>query len=188
MHERIYLDHAAITPVLGEARDAVVNALEHAGNPSSPHADGRLARAALEDARRTIAKMLNWRNDVILTSGGSEALAIAAARSPLPSRIVGATEHEAALAAMGEGALVIPVGPNGEIDLHSLKAALEEGPALVAIQLVNNETGVIQPLEAIYEIIKSAGSLLLRIAPRPPGRLSFPTRTSLRLRARSSEL
>ena len=188
MHERIYLDHAAITPVLGEARDAVVNALEHAGNPSSPHADGRLARAALEDARRTIAKMLNWRNDVILTSGGSEALAIAAARSPLPSRIVGATEHEAALAAMGEGALVIPVGPNGEIDLHSLKAALEEGPALVAIQLVNNETGVIQPLEAIYEIIKSAGSLLLSDCAQAAGRLSFQTRTSLRLRARSSEL
>ena len=79
--DRLYLDHAATTPVLPEAQAAMARALEAWANPSSPHADGRKARAALEEARRTIAEALGWRHDVILTSGASEAIEIVAARA-----------------------------------------------------------------------------------------------------------
>src|SRR6476620_6431597 len=97
--DRIYLDHAATTPVLPEARAAVAAALEAWANPSSPHADGRAARAALEEARAAIAEALDWRHDVILTSGASEAIAIVAARAKAGRRVVGPTEHDAVIAA-----------------------------------------------------------------------------------------
>src|SRR3712207_1247214 len=84
LQPRIYLDHAATTPVLPQARDAVAGALERWSNPSSPHADGRSARALLEKARRTIAEALDWPHDVILTSGASEAIALAARGAKIP--------------------------------------------------------------------------------------------------------
>src|SRR5688572_9070800 len=93
--DRLYLDHAATTPVLPEAQAAMAVALEHWANPSSPHADGRAARAALEDARSRIAEALGWRHDVILTSGASEAISIAASRAKVPGRSRGPTEHDA---------------------------------------------------------------------------------------------
>ncbi|HEX8840366.1 MAG TPA: aminotransferase class V-fold PLP-dependent enzyme, partial [Sphingomicrobium sp.] len=144
--ERLYLDHAATTPMLPEARAAVIDAMEEWANPSSPHADGRRARAAFEEARRTIAEALGWRHDVIFTSGASEAVQIVAARTRPPGRIVGPTEHDAVLGAMGTGAIVLRVDANGLIDLADLDRHLAAGPALVAVQLANNETGVIQPL------------------------------------------
>ena len=91
--ERIYLDHAATTPVLPEARAAVARALENWANPNSPHAEGRAARALLEEARSTIAEVLGWRHDVIFTSGASEAIEIAAKRAQIEGRAHGATEH-----------------------------------------------------------------------------------------------
>src|SRR3982751_1997130 len=75
---RIYLDHAATTPVLPEARAAIARGLELWANPSSPHADGRNARAALEEARRTIGELLGWRHEIIFTSGARESVEIAA--------------------------------------------------------------------------------------------------------------
>lgn len=174
MPDRLYLDHAAITPVVPEAREAIARALERPGNPSSPHGDGREARAALENARRTIAQVLDWRHDVVLTSGGSEAIQIAASRAKLERRIVGPTEHEAVLAAMGPDALVLPVDSNGQINLAALEAALAAGPALVAIQLVNNETGVIQPLDQVTEIVRRSGSLLLADCAQAAGKIGLP--------------
>src|SRR6185369_16362771 len=91
--DRLYLDHAATTPVLPEAQAAVRRGLEAWANPNSPHADGRAARALLEEARKTIADVLNWRHDVIFTSGASEAVEIAAARTKVAGRAHGATEH-----------------------------------------------------------------------------------------------
>ena len=141
--ERIYLDHAATTPVLPEAQAAVTRAFAHWANPSSPHADGRAARALLEEARSTIAEVLGWRHDVIFTSGASEAIEIAAKRVRVPGRAQGATEHAIVPYAMGSGSKVIPVTPDGLIDQDALDEILAGGPALVAIQQVNNETGVI---------------------------------------------
>jgi len=172
--DRLYLDHAAITPVLPAARDAIARALERPGNPSSPHADGRSARAALEEARRTIAQALGWRHDVILTSGATEAVMIAASRVQPNRRIIGPTEHEAVVAAMGEAAEVLPVDADGLIDVAALERALDGEPALVAIQLVNNETGVIQPIDRIQAIVRAAGSLLLCDCAQAAGKIALP--------------
>ncbi|MFL6752630.1 MAG: cysteine desulfurase family protein [Sphingomicrobium sp.] len=172
--QRLYLDHAATTPVLAPARAAVAAALEGWANPSSPHADGRKARAALEETRRTISQALDWRHDVILTSGASEAIQIVAARAKPQRRIVGATEHDAAIAAMGPGADLLPVGPDGVVDLPALERLLAGGPALVAVQQVNNETGVIQPLERIAGLVRAAGSLLLADCAQGAGKIPLP--------------
>ena len=171
--ERLYLDHAAITPVIPEARDAVARMFSLSGNPSSPHADGRKARAVLEDSRRTLAEALGWRHDVVFTSGATEALRIAADRAIAGRRIVGATEHEAVIAAMGPDAITVPVQANGLIDLDALDRALANGPALVAVQLVNNETGVIQPLDQIQELVRGASSLLLADCAQAAGKIAL---------------
>jgi cysteine desulfurase len=172
--QRLYLDHAATTPILQEARAALAKALEDWANPSSPHADGRRARAAFEQARRAIADALGWRHDVILTSGASEAIQIAAARARAERRILGPTEHDVVIAAIGEAATVLPVDAAGLIDLAALEAALARGPALVAVQLVNNETGVIQPIDRIQEIVHAAGSLLLADCAQGAGKIPLP--------------
>jgi cysteine desulfurase len=172
--ERLYLDHAATTPVLPEARAAMAAALEAWANPSSPHADGRKARATLEEARKAIADALGWRHDVILTSGASEAIQIVTARAKTRRPLIGATEHDAVVAAMGEGATRLAVSETGIIDLDELDAALAAEPALVAIQQVNNETGIIQPVADIYRRIRAAGSLLLADCAQGAGKLPLP--------------
>jgi cysteine desulfurase len=158
---RIFLDHAATTPVLSEARAALQRGLDAWANPSSPHAEGRRSRALLEEARTSLAEVLGWRHDVIFTSGASEAIEIAAARARIAGRALGATEHAIVPHAMGPGAKVIPVGADGLIDEAALDAVLADGPALVAIQMVNNETGILQPLDRLALKIRGAGSLLL---------------------------
>jgi cysteine desulfurase len=168
--QRLYLDHAATTPVLPAAQAAVADALARWANPSSQHADGRRARAALEAARRSIADALGWRHDVILTSGATEAIAITAARAKVPGRAYGATEHDAVGAAMGR-AKAIPVGADGRIDVAALDEVLAGDPTLVAIQHVNNETGVIQPISEIAQRIQAAGSLLLADCAQSAGKL-----------------
>jgi cysteine desulfurase len=172
--DRLYLDHAATTPVVAEARAAMSDALERWANPSSPHADGRKARAALEQARRTLAAALGWRHDVIFTSGASEAIEIVASRAKLQRRIVAPTEHDAVAAAMGADALTLSVDGNGLIAIDGLARALEDGPALVAVQLVNNETGVIQLIDRIAEIVADAGSLLLVDCAQAAGKIDLP--------------
>src|SRR5436309_294224 len=137
---RIYLDHAATTPLLPEARAAMARGFDAWANPNSPHAEGRAARALLEEARSTIANVLGWRHDVIFTSGASEAAEIAATRAIVRGRAHGATEHAIVPHAMGADSKIIPVLPSGQIDEDALDAVLAEGPALIAVQHVNNET------------------------------------------------
>lgn len=172
--ERIYLDHAATTPVLPEARAAVAAAMEGWANPSSPHGDGRRARASLEQARKTIAEALDWPHDVIFTSGASEGIQIAATRAKAERRIVSAVEHESVFAATGEQATVLPVDANGLVDLAELDKTLAGDSALVAIQLVNNETGVIQPIEQIHAMVRTADSLLLADCAQAAGKIALP--------------
>lgn len=172
--ERLYLDHAATSPILPEAQAAVAAAMKDWANPSSPHADGRRARAAFEQARRAIAEALDWRHDVILTAGASEAIQIAAARARVEGRIIGPTEHDVVLAAMGKRANLLPLGTNGAIDLPALERELAVGRALVAVQLVNNETGVIQPIEPIQQMVRDSGSLLLADCAQAAGKIHLP--------------
>ena len=171
---RIFLDHAATTPVLSEARAAMSRGFDAWANPSSPHEEGRKARALLEEARATIAEVLDWRHDVIFTSGASEAVEISAARARIPGRAHGATEHAIVPHAMGTSSRVIPVGPDGLIDEGALEAILTEGPTLVAVQCVNNETGIFQPLDRLYPRIRDAGSLLLADCAQSAGKMPLP--------------
>ncbi len=171
---RIYLDHAATTPVIPEARAAIERGLLVWANPSSPHAEGRASRALLEEARATIAEVLGWRHDVIFTSGASEAVEIVAARSKVAGRAHGATEHAIVHHAMGAASTIIPVGPDGLIDEGALDAVLAKRPGLVAIQHVNNETGIIQPLDRLAPRIREAGSLLLADCAQSAGKLDLP--------------
>lgn len=174
MPDRLYLDHAATTPILPQARDAMERGFAAWANPSSPHYEGRGARALLEEARSAIANALGWPHDVIFTSGASEAVEIAAGRARVPLRAHGATEHAIVGYTMGGESQVIAVGGDGLIDEAALDAVLARGPTLVAIQQVNNETGVIQPLDRLAPRIRAAGSLLLADCAQSAGKLPLP--------------
>lgn len=164
---RIYLDHAATTPMTEAARTAVSHGQALWANPSSPHAEGRAARAALEEARRAIAAAHGWRGETILTSGASEALGIALGRTTLARRLVTAVEHDAVLRA-APGAAVVPVGTDGLVDPAAVAEAMAGGPALLCVQWANSETGVRQPLAAIAEVVRAAGGRLLVDAAQMP--------------------
>jgi len=165
--DRIYLDHAATTPMIAAARDAVAHGMAHWANPSSPHAEGRSARAALEAARRAIASAYGWRGETLLTSGASESLAIALGRTTMPRRVITAVDHDAVLRAAGDAA-VAPVSRAGIIDLAALATLLAGRPALVCVQWANSETGVRQPIAAVAEVVHAAGAWLLVDAAQMP--------------------
>ena len=164
----LYLDHAATTPLLPAAREAMLHGLAIWANPSSPHGPGRKARAALEDARARIGAALGWNGEVIFTSGASEALALAMARCVQPLAAVSAVEHEAVLRHAGE-AQRLPVDAQGLLDPAACALA-----GLVAVQQVNNETGVIQPIDQIAAAVRTAGGVLLVDAAQAAGKLDTP--------------
>ena len=160
--------------MLPEALAAVAEALKHWANPSSPHAEGRGSRAVLEHARKDIADALGWSHEIILTSGASEAVEIVAKRARVAGRAHGATEHAIVPHAMGPASTVIPVRGHGLIDEDALDDLLSKGPALVAIQQVNNETGIIQPLDRTAPRVRDAGSLLLADCAQSAGKMPLP--------------
>lgn len=169
MPDRLYLDHAATTPPTPAACAAVARGLALWANPSSPHREGRAARAALEEARAAIGAAHGWTGEVLLTSGASESLALALGRAVAARRIVTAVEHDAAMRAAGEAAASVAVDADGVIDRAALDAALAgEGRAIVCVQWCNSETGVRQPLEAVAEVVHAAGGLLLVDAAQMP--------------------
>jgi cysteine desulfurase len=174
--QRLYLDANATEPMRPEAITAMAGALALPGNPSSVHAEGRAARRVLEEAREAIAARFGARGrDLVFTSGGTEANALAIRGLAAGRRVlVGATEHPAVLAAAGSDAGVIPVLPDGTLDLATLESALKaSGPALVAVMAANNETGVLHPIESIAELCRTHGALLHLDAVQMPGRLPF---------------
>lgn len=174
MPERIYLDHAATTPIRPEAAAAVAEGMKRWANPSSPHAEGRAAHAALEDARARIKRALGWDGAIVFTSGATEAIDIVLRRARAGDRLASATEHSAVLRGVPDGAL-LAVRADGTLDLCDLDAALtgREKP-LIAVHSVNNETGVIQPMARIAEQVKEAGGLLLVDCAQSAGKLPLP--------------
>ena len=168
MSERLYLDHAATTPLLPAAREALLDGLARWANPSSPHAPGRTARRALEDARDRVRVALGWDGELVFTSGASEALEIALTRCRLPLAAVSAVEHEAVLRHAG-AARRLRVDAVGQVE-----QAQDLGDGLVAVQHANNETGVIQPLAALAQRIRAEGGLLLADCAQTAGKLPLP--------------
>jgi cysteine desulfurase len=179
----VYLDHAATTPVCAAARAAMAEALLLTGNPSSVHSGGRAANAVLEAARDALSCWAGCDPEsLVFTSGGTEALALALGGSGATRVLAGATEHSAVLAARGD-IEILPVDGNGLLDLDALTAALANGPALVAVQHANNETGVLQPIAAIAELVAAHGSRLLVDAVQSAGKLPLPSADFLALSA-----
>ncbi len=154
---RLYLDYNAGTPVRPEVASAVADVLRDVANPSSVHAAGRKARAAVEDARVCIAECLGADSSaVVFTSGGSEANVTALSCTGTRSVLVSAIEHDSVLAAAATGTIphqILPVGPDGLVDLDAYEEWLSRAGqgALVSVMLANNETGVIQPVAQIVE-------------------------------------
>jgi cysteine desulfurase len=166
--DRLYLDHAATTPVLPVAADAVAAGLAGWANPSSPHEAGRAARAALEEARRRIAAAYGWAHATLLTSGASESLWLALRRSVATRLCITAVAHDAVLRA-AEGATVLPVDASGRLDPAVLASVVGPG-TLVCVGWANSETGVRQPIAALAEAVHAAGALLLVDAAQMPAR------------------
>lgn len=176
MSQRLYLDHAATTPMVLEAREAMRAAIARWANPSSPHAEGRAARSMLEDARKRIAKALDWPGEVIFTSGATEAIRIALTRAKCDAQIVSAVEHEAVHRAAPD-AFFLPVQQDGTVHPDALAGrlgALGAKAPLVAVQAVNNETGVCQPLETLGSIVRKAGGLLMADCAQSAGKDKLP--------------
>jgi cysteine desulfurase len=169
----LYLDANATEPLRPAARAATLAALDLAGNPSSVHATGRAARRVLEAARESLAARFGAAPaDIVLTSGGTEANALALRGLAAGRRIlVGATEHPAILAA-APGAAMLPVLPDGTLDLDALEAALRGGaPALVCLMAANNETGVLHPLDDAAALCRAHGAWLHVDAVQAAGRV-----------------
>lgn len=174
----VYLDANASEPLRPEARAAVLAATECVGNPSSVHAPGRAARRMLEDAREAIAARFETvPADVVFTSGGTEADALAVHALGAGRRIIiGATEHPAVSAA-ASGAELLAVDREGVADLLALEAALAGGsPALVCLMLANNEAGTIQPIAEAAELCRRHGAFLHVDAVQAAGRLEVSLR------------
>ncbi len=171
---RIYLDHAATTPMRPEAIAAVADGMARWANPSSPHAEGRAARAALEEARARIKASLGWDGELIFTSGASEALWIALNRAKVARRIVSAVEHDAVFRA-APGAEVVPVGADGTVDLTRLEESLKGvGPAIISVQHVNSETGIMQPIDEIAPLVRASGHVLIADCAQSAGKQPLP--------------
>lgn len=163
----IYCDYNAGAPVRAEAAVALSRALAAGGNASSVHGAGRRARANIEEAREKLAAALEARvENIVFTSGATEALHLALGASGAASLIVSAVEHDAVFeqAARAFGAaLTAPVDGHGLIDLEALERLLAAAPkpALIALQLANNETGLIQPVAKAAALARQYSALLL---------------------------
>jgi len=173
----IYLDYNATAPASPAVRRAVAAALEAPGNASSVHAAGRAARRTVEAARAQVAALVGVRaEEIVFTSGGTEANALAIAGAPAASVIVSSIEHDSVLAAAQAQArphFFCPVDESGVVDPGALESILAEAPApaLVSLMLANNETGVVQPVGEAAERVHAHGGVLHTDAIQAPGRL-----------------
>ncbi len=165
---RVYLDHAATTPLEPRVLEAMLPVLESSwGNPSSIYYEGREARKALDGARRTVAEALGAKpNEVIFTSGGSESDNTAVRGAAFASRrrgshvVTTAVEHHAVLHAVeqlereGFEATYLPVDSEGFVDPDDLRRALRPDTTLVSIMYANNEVGTVQPIADLVRVVK----------------------------------
>ena len=190
MTRRVYLDANAGAPLLPEAREAAISALNGMANASSVHAEGRRARAIVEAARAELAQAVGAEpQNVIFTSGATEAAALALtpdimasgkAAKPAGRLYVGATEHVCVLAGgrfAPDAVTVLPVETSGVLDLAALERALAEhdsddGVPYVALMLANNETGVIHPVAEAARMTKAHGGTVFCDAVQALGRIA----------------
>ncbi len=176
---RHYLDYNASAPLLDCARESMIEALSAAGNASSVHFEGRNARKVIEKARASFASLISFKaSNVIFTSGATEAanhvlspiIRAGGHELKISKLYIGATEHPCVIQGgrfSKENVEILPTDKNGILDIENLEKTLknhdtEDGHPMVAMQLANNETGVIQPVKRIAEVIhKHEGFLIV---------------------------
>jgi cysteine desulfurase len=179
---RTYLDWNATAPLRPEARAALIAALDDAGNPSSPHAEGRRARAIVEDAREEVAALVGARPaEVVFTGGGTEANNWVLAHG-WDAICLAAVEHDSVRApasASGACVLELPVDADGVVKT----AVLDVGPeqpgrprAVFSVQMANNETGVLQPVAQAAAMAKARGLAVHTDAVQAAGRVAIDFR------------
>lgn len=177
---RLYADHNATSPLRPVALAAMTAALGEVGNPSSIHAEGRAARARIEAARGEVAALVGGAAEhVIFTSGASEAAAtVLTPALGFDRLIVFAGEHPCVASGGRFGAFTVaPSDAKGRIDLDAL-AALMDGPAILALQAANNETGVIQPVAEAAALVHAKGGIVICDAVQAAGRIGFDLEAS----------
>ena len=185
MTERAYFDWNATTPLRKEAREAMDAALGLTGNASSVHAEGRAARRLIEQAREDAARLVGAESrNVTFTSGATEAntlvltpaIEIGGRREPRDRLFISAIEHPSVLIGgrFSAGQVeVLPVTSDGVVDLDSLRPALSRSERpLVSVMLANNESGVVQPIAEIADIVHAADGVLHVDAVQGPGRIA----------------
>jgi cysteine desulfurase len=189
MPDRVYLDWNATAPLRPEAKQAMAAAWDMAGNPSSVHAEGRQARRLVEDARAAVAAAVGARpQDVVFASGGTEANALAltpglrrSAAEPARRLMVSAIEHTSVMSGgrfSPEAIRTIRVTGSGLVDLDNVRSLLAGGPvALVSVMLANNETGALQPVGEVADLVHEAGGLLHVDAIQALGKIPFDFRS-----------
>jgi cysteine desulfurase len=174
----VYCDYNAGSPIRPEALKALRDAAERGGNASSIHGAGRRAKAGLEEARETLASLSGAQSaNIVFTGGATEALHLALAASGAASLIVSAIEHDAVWEQAGRllpEFLTAPVTAAGVVDLDALDGLLARAPkpALLALMLANNESGVIQPVAAAAALVRQHGAMLLVDAAQGLGRVA----------------
>jgi cysteine desulfurase len=178
--ERTYLDWNATAPLRPEAREACIAALDVVGNPSSPHAHGRRARAIVEDAREQVAALVGARPaEVVFTSGGTEAnnAVLAAGWDTI---VLSGIEHDSvrAPARAGKARIIeMPVARNGMVRVDvAITAGASASRSLMSLQVANNETGVIQPVAEAAAAAKAQGFLIHTDAVQAAGRIPVDLR------------
>jgi cysteine desulfurase len=186
---RTYLDHNATSPLRPDVRDAMLAAMALPGNASSLHAEGRVARAVVDEAREAIARAIGCApRQIVFTSGGTEANVMALSPSwgegeGLKRLFVSAVEHASVLQGgrFGPDAVeILPVDANGRIDLAAAEQrfaewhrASQRAPFLVSVMLANNETGVVQPVARIAALARQIGGLVHSDAVQAFGKIAL---------------
>jgi cysteine desulfurase len=175
---RTYLDYNATAPLRPEARAAMIDALDLVGNPSSVHAEGRRARSVVEAAREKVARLVGAKpSEVVFTSGASEANNWALSQQ-WATIFTSGIEHDSVLApvrASGAQLVLLPVGRDGQLTIDSIAEHLSSQsfarPAVIAVQMANNETGIVQPLAEIAELARVHGVKMHVDAVQAAGRM-----------------
>lgn len=190
MSARIYLDHAATTPLSPDVLDAMRPYFSQDGyNPSSIHAEGRRARAAIDAARESIAAILHCKpKEIVFTASGTEAdnMAIIGAARAARTRgkhvVTSAIEHHAVLhtaaALRDEGfeVTLLPVDANGVVEVARFSDALRDDTVLAAVMFANNEIGTIEPIAQLAQLAREHGVVFLTDAVQAAGTLDLDVR------------
>ncbi len=173
--EHTYLDYNATTPLKKPVKEAMLAATEIVGNPSSVHAGGRAARNTVEEARAVLASAFGApKQNVLFTSGGTESIVTALRVLAQPRVLTSCIEHDATLSNAPQ-AKQIRVLRSGIIDLNHLEELVmaDASPCLLSLMLINNETGVIQPVKEAADIVHKSGGLIHVDGVQAGGRLDI---------------